>query len=479
MGNLDREPSRRRKIGIGDYMSKITRRTLFQTAGGLSAAPLFAADPCRDDQREPLRIATFSCDVTPPLGSPIEESTPPVATSLDTPLFAKGVVLCKGAARYVLCALDYCELHTTTHDLFRRKVADALGVNELQVEIHCIHQHDAPLCDIEGEILLSLAPSPVHIIDIDFMEVASDRVAAAAREALSRLRPCTHIGCGKAKVEKFASNRRVRVADGSVQTRYAACHEPELIAAPEGIIDPWLRTITFFDGERPLARLHYYASHPQSYYGKGHVNSDTPGLARERLSQEEGIPQIYFTGCGGNVGAGKYNDGSPKNRPVLAERLYQGMKGAIQATTKSPSSVFSWKTLAVPFAQRESPGFSEAHFREVVGNPEARRQDRTFSATVLSWYHRLRVRPTVDISCFQIGPARILHLPGEPFVEYQLFAQSVRPDDFIAVAGYGDAGPGYICTESAYSEGAYEPTQSLVSTDTEPKLKDAIRRLLI
>jgi len=35
---------------------------------------------------------------------------------------------------------------------------------------------------------------------------------------------------------------------------------------------------------------------------------------------------IHFDGAGGNVAAGKYNDGSKETRPVLAQRLADGIK---------------------------------------------------------------------------------------------------------------------------------------------------------
>ena len=51
-----------------------------------------------------------------------------------------------------------------------------------------------------------------------------------------------------------------------------------------------------------------------------------------------------------------------------------------------------------------------------------------------------------------------LFLPGEPFIEYQLAAQKLRPDAVVNVAAYGDDGPGYIPTAAGYLEGGYEPT---------------------
>ena len=196
-----------------------------------------------------------------------------------------------------------------------------MGVNELQIEVHCIHPHDAPLYDTQAEILAEMVPSTPHTTDLAFIAVASERVASAAHEALKNLQPLTHVACGKGKVEKVASNRRVPLPNGKIGVRFSSCRDPELIAAPEGLIDPWMRTITLFNQQHPIARLHYYATHPQSYYGQGHMNPDFPGIARERLDKEEGIPQIYFTGCAGNVAAGKYNDGSHEMRGVLANLM--------------------------------------------------------------------------------------------------------------------------------------------------------------
>ena len=76
--------------------------------------------------------------------------------------------------------------------------------------------------------------------------------------------------------------------------------------------------------------------------------------------------------------------------------------------------------------------------------------------------------------------ARILHLPGEPFVEYQLLAKAERPDLFVAVAGYGDYAPWYIGTARSYEEGGYEtsPGASNVGPGSEAILSNAIKKLL-
>ncbi len=86
---------------------------------------------------------------------------------------------------------------------------------------------------------------------------------------------------------------------------------------------------------------------------------------------------------------------------------------------------------------------------------------------------------TIDLSVLELGNARILHMPGELFVEYQLFAQRLRPDLFVAMAAYGDYSPGYIGTRVAYPQGGYETgTPSRVGPEVEDVLVTALRDLL-
>jgi len=66
------------------------------------------------------------------------------------------------------------------------------------------------------------------------------------------------------------------------------------------------------------------------------------------------------------------------------------------------------------------------------------------------------------------------------FVEYQLAAQKIRPGEFVAMAAYGDYGPGYIGTTIAYAQGGYETgIVSRVAPTVEKVLTDAMRKLLV
>jgi hypothetical protein len=273
----------------------------------------------------------------------------------------------------------------------------------------------------------------------------------------------------------LASSRRIRQPDGSILTRLSSSTNPEEQRAPEGYIDGYLRSITFFADDRPVARMYYYATHPQSYYNDGRVTYDVPGIARERLEKEFGVFQVYFTGCGGDIGMGKYNDGTPERRAALVDRLYDGMVRSVKKIHREPLTRVQWKTLDVRFPVRTDGPFSEAASRKVLTDTNAPFMSRLNAAWALV---RAASNQPIQLSCLALGSVRVLHLPGEPFIEYQLSAQRQRPELFVAVAGYGDCTTGYICTNQAYSDrGGYEQTESFVGP-SEEILKDAIGKLL-
>jgi hypothetical protein len=201
-----------------------------------------------------------------------------------------------------------------------------------------------------------------------------------------------------------------------------------------------------------------------------------------RFLRELAVPSalhVHFTGAGGNVGAGKYNDGSKQNRRALAERLADGMRRAWDATVKTPVTAadVSWRVEAVvlPPAPHLSAERIEAEFKE------RKEPDRlSGKASDLVWLRRCAEGKGIGLSCLALGNARILHMPGELFVEYQLAAKSTRPDLFVAMAAYGDGAPGYIGTAKAYEEGGYETGEqaSNVAPGVEAVLLEAIRKLL-
>lgn len=414
------------------------------------ALALAATLPLTASAAEPtFEVATFEAEVTPPIGHPcMGGGIAPVKEILD-PLFAHGFVLYGSGKPIVVVTVDWCEIRNAAYDRWRGAIAEAVGTDRVRVLVSANHQHDTPVADLHAEELLVKHTTGASICDRDFHEKAVKRVAAAAKAA--KRRPITHVGVGQAAVEKVASNRRY-VRDGQpFYNRMSATRDAAIRAAEEGTVDPHLKLLTLWDGDTPLVALNSYATHPMSFYGKGGCTADFVGLARKRRQADTpGALQMYASGCSGNVTAGKYNDGSPDNRPALAERMYQAMAAAWKATKKHPIQV-AFRSTELKLKPRASAGFTMNELlKKLTTGP--RPFDKCLAAMGLSWKQRCEAGKPIDVPVIDFGVAHYLLLPAESYVEFQLAAQELRPDSFVVVAGYGECGPGYIPIERAWKE---------------------------
>lgn len=426
-----------------------------------------------------VKIATFDVDATPPLGS--DMAYDPVRRLDELTLRCRGVVITGAGRPFVLCAVDWIGIANEGHDQFREQLANATGTTRDRVAVHTLHQHDAPGCDFTAERLIrDLGLKDFGRFDGGFHREVMQRAAKAIKSAMASAQPATHYGWGVARVKDVASNRRIMGTNGKVRAvRYTATKDAALRAEPEGVIDPEVSLLSFWNDSRPIAVLSYYACHPQSYYRTGIPSPDFPGIARFIRGQE--VPEalhVHFNGAGGNIGAGKYNDGSKENRMALAQRLADGMKRAFVETKKLPLTAadVAWETLPVKLPV--APHLKEDELiKELKTLPP---RGYVSQADQLAWMVHCKSGHAIDVDCLRVGEARVLHMPGELFVEYQLAAKKMRPDLHVAMAAYGDYGPAYIGTTVAYSEGGYEtgPRASNVAPEVEPVLMDAMKRLL-
>ncbi len=277
----------------------ISRRRVLQVSLAASVAARAATETG-------LRIAPFRFDVTPPVGHPLCGGWIKPVVDHDDALEAIGYVLLGAGKPIVVCAVDWTGILNDAHVAWRTALAEAAGTTPERVAVQCVHQHDAPFVCLRGQELCEAQGDNLNVVNVAFFNQCLDRGRSAVRSALAKARPVTHVAHGEARVEKVAGNRRVAIgSDGKVRAmRGSSCSVPDLIALPEGLIDPMLKTVAFYDGREKIVSCHYYATHPMSHYGKGRVSSDFPGLARkQRLKDAACCTHIYFPGCAGNIAA--------------------------------------------------------------------------------------------------------------------------------------------------------------------------------
>lgn len=437
-------------------------RDLVRAAALLSLGGLLLAAGCRvPAARAPrFRLALFAADVTVPLGHALIASARPPARRIADPLSARGYVLLGAGKPLVVVSVEWCEIRNDAYDRWREVLADAAGTDKQRVLVTATHVHDAPVVDLTAQRLLEERKLEGSVCDLAFHERAVQTAATALREALKHTQRVTHFGIGEARVEKVACNRRYVLPDGTIAfDRGSHTKSATARAAADGTIDPLLKTLSFWDEDKPVLALHAYATHPMSTYGQGEVSDDFVGLARRRRQADHPhVFQIYVSGASGNITAGKYNDGPPENRPRLAGRVYDAMVGAWERTHRYPLTHADFRCVPLRLEPRDGPRYTLADLQHDLTTEKkpfvwgTKAQTHSRAALGLSWRQRADAGHTIDLPVIDFGSAKLVLLPAESYVEYQLYAQQLCPEAFVVVMGYGECAPGYIGTDQAYAE---------------------------
>ena len=446
-------------------------------AGSTLAQQSFASNQATNQPT--LKIATFRFDVTPPTGHPLCGGWITPVKSVSDNLEAIGYVILGFDKPVVICAVDWTGILNSAHVAWRTALAQAAGTTPDRVAVQCVHQHDAPFVCIDAEKLVAKQNDALIIVQMDFFNACLNKATQAIKEAIPRAMPLTHIAQGESKVQKVASNRRVAIGPNGKITkmRGSASKDPELIALPEGLIDPMLKTVAFYDGEKRILACHYYATHPMSHYGQGNVSSDFVGLARKQRQKEDpDCTHIYFTGASGNISAGKYNNGSPEARVELTQRIYEGITASEKNLKPEPITGISWKTHEL--LASVNPLFTIESETTLLENKKNQPANRIRPAMRLAWMDRVKAKTPIILSALHINKTSLLHLPAESFLEYQLKAQKLQPDRFVATAAYGDGGPWYIPVKEAYPQGGYEVSVANCADTIDAQMTEGMKKIL-
>ncbi len=427
------------------------------------------------------RLAQFSADVTIPLNHRCMGVLPTKSQKVVDPLYAHGFVLLGADQPVVFCAVDWCEIRNGAYDQWRTALAEAAGTTRERVLVSSLHQHDAPVTDRDAARLLREVGLADELYHESFHDETVTRLAQALRDSLDNAVPISHIGLGQAAVEQVASNRRVVRPDGSVHfdrgSRSAG--NPRLASAGEGLIDPMLKTIAFYNGSTPVLAMHSYATHPMSYYGRGEVTSDFVGLARARRQRDDpSVRQIYFSGCSGDVTAGKYNNGSPEARVMLTDRIYRAMVAAWKTIHRVPLQKVDFRCTPLQLDFHPADGLTADRLTEALEDESLTVEKRILAAMGLASRQRVAAGQAIDFPCVDFGQAQVVLFPGEAFVGYQLMAQQMRPDSFVFAVGYGECWPGYVPTASAFADD-FRDVWLWVAPGSEARIRSALQEVLL
>ena len=448
------------------------------STGAMVAGALLTSDSVAADKPGDLRLATFRFDVTPPEGHSLCGGWIRPVVGVDDPLEAMGYVLMGIGKPIVVCAVDWTGLANSAHIQWRKALADAAKTTIDRVAVQCVHQHNAPFACMDAQAIVQEQGDLPDIVNPVFFDRCLKNAGDAVTKSLKKTTPVTHIAHGEARVEKVAANRRIIGLNGKlISQRGSSSRKPEHHRFPEGLIDPMLKTVAFYNGNKKLVASHFYACHPMSYYGDGRVSADFCGLARRRMQkQEPDCLHLYFNGCGGNIGAGKYNNGSKEARIELTQRMFDGITTSNATLKPELIRSFAWETedILPPL----DPRFNEEQLLVGIRNKTNRVVARNRPSYTVAFIRRVKEGIPITLSSLHVNDISMLHLPAESFIEYQLRAQAIAPNRFVACAAYGDGGPWYIPVKEAYPQGGYAVGVAWCSPQIDPLMSNGIQTLL-
>jgi len=423
-----------------------------------------------------LKLGTFTVDCTPPVGSGVSFGiTGGATTGVRDPLLLRGFVLEDKNHRCLIATMDFCGLMNSAYGNLVEALAKAVNAPEERVVIHCIHQHDAPLLNYEIETYLNFETYPRQ-----WWTDVLEKCAQSAAECLDRLVAISSLGYNETRLHGYASNRRIMGRDGKVAgMRYSRCSDDSLRNKPVGVIDPMLRTVAFKNSSGKIAgSLSFYATHPQVSNIRNMYSADAPGEALNILKGRLGHGlHGFFTGAGGNVTAGKYSSATDLEGNLLrfGKILADGISLNLGAMKWEDAGELNWHSAEFPFPSQQ---MDKDKLLSQINDESISREERVQKAVLLTCLEYEK-NASYHMSLLRMGSIKMLFLPGELFVEYQLYAQSLIPDEFLAVAGNCNDNFLYLPLAKNFAEGGYEVGSFCwCTTDFEKRFKKALPGVL-
>ncbi len=371
-----------------------------------------------------------------------------------------------------------------------RRILDAVAsLTELaptHIRLSCTHTHAGP-----NTFRIPVITVGRDMI-LEYLEGLPMQIAGAVWQAQQNLRP-VRVGAATGSCD-FNMNRRQRLEDGRVVVG----------RNPGGVVDRTVRVVRFDElDEKPLATIVHYACHPTTVgWDSQFATPDYPGMAKSVVESQIGGTCLFLQGATGNLGPrmGFTGDLAVYRRlgrllGLEASKLALGIdtlprEPKLVGLQESGTTIALFEDVPVPPAPARlgvrsqflslpinkfpAPKEAEAEAAELqqqlanarAHGTEADVRAATSKATQAGMraerarlYHG-KTHIDWQLHAIRVGPAALLGIPGEPFIEISQEIAQRSPFPVTLFSGYTNGGFGYLPVRSAYPEGGYEVTTS-------------------
>jgi hypothetical protein len=421
-------------------------------------------------------------NATPEVGIAVREVTPELpirlagyasrkrpADKLDSALLVQALALKnRSGERFVLVALDNCEVSHAFMQPVLQQVADRFQMGRGAVAVVSSHTHSAPVLD---DTLPGMTPPPLSEREaiVKYSRSLQAKLVEVVGAALSDCQPATlEHGTGRAA---FAMNRRVYQGDKVV-----------FGDNPDGPVDwdvPVLRVKRTNGAVRAI--LFGYACHGTSVRTGDDwyvVSGEYMAYARQQLeAHQPGATAMFLTGMGAD------SDPAPRGRLLDAKRHGLELAGAVIGVLDRPmrpiggAFKLAYDEVAMPLAAPPGRQHLEADARSEDVNVRLRAEAYL---KLLDSGQPLPESVKLPIAVLRLGDdLTFVLMAGEVVVDYSRRLKRMLADDHPWPIGYAYEVPCYIPSARVIKEGGYEAESSLIYYGFYGPLRGGIETLLV
>lgn len=404
------------------------------------------------------------------------------STGVHDPLLSSALYLSDGQTKLLFVANDIIYLSKESVARVRERITNLTSVPGSHIMVTASHTHSGPMTQ---DFLITEGDPIIPKTDPEYVRFLEDRIVSAASNAVQRATPA-EVGLGVADGTGVGTNRR----------------DPKGASDPEV---PVLIVRSLLD-HAYLACMFVCTMHPTVLHEDSTlVSADFPGMARQYLQREVvGLecPVLYHLGPAGNQ--------SPRhsvsaNTFPEAERLGNMLGKSIAAVVPqihyhdgvrlaSTRDFVDLPRRSFPSVEHATAALAlaESRLAELRHSGVSREQIRTaevdwFGAAETVTLARAAAEQRLarvaesclpaEIQIMEIGPWAFVGWQGEIFVEYGLAVKARAKDTHLISLANGEL-QGYIVTEEAITEGAYEAGNALFAAASGTILVDRTLKML-
>lgn len=413
-----------------------------------------------------LSIGAARRNISPPLGTHMAgyyHVRP--ASAVHDDLFARAMVIDDGETAIALVTCDLVSIREESVANARQQAANATNIPGGNILVCCTHTHTGPIT--RGDRSAATFGS----MNESYMAALEQQIAAAVTKAWETRTPST-LRIGKSQETRIAFNRRFHMRDGSVKTNPGK-NNPDVLR-PVGPIDPDVYVLLAESNQGdPIGVLVNYSLHADTT-GGDRISADYSGWMEKHFKNmspelDEAVV-LYANGFCGDINHVNVNDPDQLKGFAESERIGRALaESATQALSNLEPLVgetvhASQRIEALP-AVVPTPAdivwAQEAVAAAPMGGGPGR-DDLVKAHRDLALQELNKRHFDTEVQVLAVGNVAITALPGEIFVELGLAIKEHSPFAHNLLAELANGNLGYICTEAAYPQGAYEPTSSRV-----------------